>query len=121
MLGKSAPELLPSAVVEHVRTAHRRLEDALGPVRFEWVHDGNEVWIVQLHLGATRSTANVLVPGDAEDWVRFDARNGLEGLRAALRGLPAGTGLLLVGNVGLTSHIADVVRKAGKPARIVVS
>lgn len=120
MLGVNAPELLPEAIIEAVRSAHRRLDDALGPVRFEWVHDGDRVWIVQLHLGATRSTPKVLVPGDAEDWVRFDAREGLEKLRGALRTLRPGAGLALVGNVGLTSHIADVVRKAGKPARIVV-
>ena len=120
MLGVNAPELLPGAVIEAVRSAHRRLDDALGPVRFEWVHDGDRVWIVQLHLGATRSTPKVLVPGDAEDWVRFDAREGLEKLRGALQTLRPGAGLALVGNVGLTSHIADVVRKAGKPARIVV-
>src|SRR5690606_24891098 len=107
MLGVNAPELLPGAIIEAVRSAHRRLDDALGPVRFEWVHDGDRVWIVQLHLGATRSTPKVLVPGDAEDWVRFDAREGLEKLRGALRTLRPGAGLALVGNVGLTSHIAD--------------
>ena len=30
----------------------------------------------------------------------------------------AGEGLILKGRVGLTSHIADVVRRAGFPARI---
>ncbi|TXN72857.1 hypothetical protein FV230_03460 [Methylobacterium sp. WL6] len=120
MLGVNAPELLPAFVIEDVRASHRRLQDALGPVRFEWVHDGNKVWIVQLHLGATGSTARVLVPGDPEKWVRFEALDGLEKLRAALRKLPEDTGLALVGNVGLTSHVADVVRKAGRPARIVV-
>lgn len=120
MLGVNAPEVLPSGVLEDVRAAHRRLQGALGPVRFEWVHDGDKVWIVQLHLGATRSTAKVLVPGDAGKWLRFEARDGLEKLRTALRDLPADAGLSLVGNVGLTSHIADVVRKAGRPARIVV-
>ncbi|KQO69370.1 hypothetical protein ASF18_01985 [Methylobacterium sp. Leaf89] len=120
MLGVNAPELLPGFVIEDVRAAHRRLHDALGPVRFEWVHDGDKAWIVQLHLGATRSTAKVLVPGEAEQWIRFEARDGLEKLRVALRDLPTDAGLSLVGNVGLTSHIADVVRKAGKPARIVV-
>ncbi len=71
MLGVSAPELLPVAIVDDVRTAYRRLNESLGPVRFEWVHDGDKAWIVQLHLGATRSTATVLVPGEAEDWVRI--------------------------------------------------
>ena len=108
-------------IVESVKAAHRRLENALGPVRFEWVHDGDRVWIVQLHLGATHSTSKMLVPGDAKEWIHFDVRHGLEKLRVALQTLRPGDGLALVGNVGLTSHIADVVRKAGTPARIVVS
>lgn len=121
MLGVSAPELLPATVIADVRAAHHRLSGALGPVRFEWVHDGEKIWVVQLHLGATRSTSNVLVPGDADDWIRFQVGEGLEKLRTQLRYLPPASGLLLVGNVGLTSHIADVVRKAGRPARVVMS
>ncbi|MBN9217653.1 MAG: hypothetical protein J0I79_06850 [Mesorhizobium sp.] len=121
MLGVSPPELLPAPIMADVRAAHHRLSSALGPVRFEWVHDGEKVWIVQLHLGATHSTPKILVPGEPDDWVRFDVADGLEKLRLRLRTLPETTGLKLVGNVGLTSHIADVVRKAGRPARIVVS
>lgn len=119
MLGVGAPEQLPASVIADVRTAHRRLDASLGAVRFEWVHDGETVWIVQLHLGATGSSSKILVPGEADGWVRFDVAEGLASLRAKLRILPAGTGLELVGNVGLTSHIADVIRKAGRPARIV--
>lgn len=121
MLGVSPPEMLPATIIADVRAAHHRLDSALGPVRFEWVHDGERVWIVQLHLGATHSTSKILVPGDADDWVRFEVADGLEKLRAKLRALPGATGLTLIGNVGLTSHIADVIRKAGRPARIIVS
>ena len=32
--------------------------------------------------------------------------------------LEKGTDLVIVGDIGLTSHIADVVRKAGHPARV---
>ena len=120
MLGVGEPEQLPASVLADVRAAHRRLDASLGAVRFEWVHDGDKVWIVQLHLGATESSAKVLVSGEADDWVRFDVTEGLASLRARLRILPTGTGLELVGNVGLTSHIADVIRKAGRPARLVV-
>ncbi|PZV37090.1 hypothetical protein B5V02_18450 [Mesorhizobium kowhaii] len=121
MLGVNPPELLPATIIADVHAAHHRLDSALGPVRFEWVHDGDRVWIVQLHLGATHSTSKILVPGDADDWVRFEVAEGLEKLRAKIRALPDATGLKLIGNVGLTSHIADVVRKAGRPARIIVS
>ncbi|MER8655515.1 hypothetical protein [Mesorhizobium sp. M0847] len=121
MLGVSPPELLPGTIIADVRAAHHSLDSVLGPVRFEWVHDGDRVWIVQLHLGATHSTPKILVPGDADSWVRFEVTEGLEKLRAKLRALPDTAGLHLVGNVGLTSHIADVVRKAGRPARVIVS
>lgn len=121
MLGLDAPEPLPAAVAEDVSSVHRRLSATLGPVRLEWVHDGARAWVVQLHLGATSSAGSVLVPGDAETWVRFPVERGLAALRDELDGLPDGTGLVLVGEVGLTSHVADLVRKAGSPARLAVA
>ena len=55
--------------------------------------------VVQLHLGATSSDASVLVPGEAETWVRFPVQRGLLALREALEQLPEGAGLVLVGEV----------------------
>jgi hypothetical protein len=118
MLGLDLPEPLPPHVADDVRSVHRRLSATLGPVRLEWVHDGVRAWIVQLHLGATSSVGSILVPGDADTWVRFPVERGLTALRSALEQLPAGAGLVLVGEVGLTSHVADLVRKAGAPARL---
>ena len=82
------------------------------------MHDNVRTWVLQLHLGATDSTGSTLVPGNAETWVEFHVERGLAPLRDMLNALPMGTGILLVGEVGLTSHIADVVRKAGAPARL---
>lgn len=118
MLGLDRPEPLPAFVADDVKSLHRRLCATLGPVRFEWVHDGLRAWVVQLHLGATRSAGSVLVPGDADAWVEFAVEGGLSALRKTLDELPEGTGLLLVGEVGLTSHVADLVRRAGSPARL---
>jgi len=73
---------------------------------------------VQLHKGETVTEGNVLVPGSPEVWHEFDVSQGLEKLRDSLRGLKRGEGLTLVGRVGVTSHIADIVRKAGRPARL---
>ncbi|ACC74065.1 hypothetical protein Bphy_4975 [Paraburkholderia phymatum STM815] len=53
-------------------------------------------------------------------WNRFYVSTGLNALRSALETLPESEGIVLVGEIGLTSHIADVVRKAGKPARNIV-
>ena len=118
MLGLNKPEPLPGHVVDEVRAVHQRLSSALGPVRLEWVHDGARAWVLQLHLGATASLGSTLVPGDAESWVRFQVERGLAPLRDTLAALPERTGIVLVGEVGLTSHVADLVRKAGAPARL---
>lgn len=118
MLGLDLPEDLPSAVVTDVKSIFADLSIALGPVRFEWVHDGKQLWIVQLHRGATSTNGDILVPGESERWERIDAAMPLESLRAAINALDEGVGLTIVGDIGLTSHIADVIRKAGRPARL---
>jgi hypothetical protein len=118
MLGLDRPEALPKSVVDDVRAIFERLAPSLGAVRFEWVHDGDKAWVVQLHCGATASSKGVLVPGDADRWVDFDVAKGLEALRVALETLPTGSGITLVGDIGLTSHMADLARKSAKPARL---
>jgi hypothetical protein len=118
MLGNAGPETLPATIVAEVLALYESLASELGPLRLEWVHDGAKAWLVQLHHGGTESSGSVLVPGDAALWVRFKVIDGLEALRALASDLPTGTGIELVGHVGLTSHIADVVRRAARPTRI---
>lgn len=118
MLGHQAPEHLPSFVVENVQATYKVLANRLGPVRFEWVHDGEIVWIVQLHCGATGSEADVVVPGEAASWIEFDVSEGLDALRRVLMSVGDDQGLIIVGEVGLTSHVADLLRKAKHPARL---
>jgi hypothetical protein len=119
MLGEASPEHIPDAIRSDVMSLYQQAKTALGAVRFEWVHDGSSAWIVQFHRGATVSTAERLTPGEAENWVLFDTKNGLEALRTVIAQLAPGTGLTVRGNVGLTSHIADVIRKAAVPAKMV--
>jgi hypothetical protein len=118
MLGRLPPQMLPNSIIRGVEATYRRLAEVLGPVKFEWVHDGSQVWIVQLHRGQTESSATVVVPGDAELWLDFEVEKGIEALRAVLATMPEKTGLQLVGDIGLTSHLADLIRKATRPARI---
>ncbi|MBU1335969.1 MAG: hypothetical protein KJ944_17335 [Alphaproteobacteria bacterium] len=118
MQGTTPPMTLPDAVVAMVRATHARLVAALGDVRFEWAFDGQQVWVMQLHRGASRSAGSVIVPGEADEWAVFDVSEGLEALRLRMQSLPTGHGLLLRGEVGLTSHVADVARKAGVPTRM---
>ena len=121
MLGRRGPEVLPPSISDDIERAYAMVTAALGPARFEWVHDGERVWIVQLHKGGTTSAASVLVPGDATKWAAFRAAEGLEALRALIARLPVGVGINIEGEIGLTSHIADLVRKSKRPARILRS
>lgn len=118
MKGTAVPEPLPENVISSVMELYEQAYIRLGPVRLEWVHDGNRPWVVQLHQGATETQASVLVPGEASRWRTFDVSRGLEELRRELSTTEEYEGIILIGQVGLTSHIADVIRKAGKPARL---
>jgi hypothetical protein len=118
MLGTSAPEELPTNVSQEVHRLFDHASVALGPVRLEWVFDGVRAWVVQLHRGATESDTLRLTHGNADRWVTFDVQQGLEALREFIREIPQGVGLALKGRVGLTSHIADVIRRAKVPARM---
>jgi hypothetical protein len=120
MLGLDRPEPLPENVLEDVRALCRTISGKLGPIRFEWVHDGTVTWVVQLHVGATATQGSTLVPGDPAEWFEFPVDRGLDALRTTLEGLPPNTGILLIGEVGVTSHIADLVRRAAAPARVLV-
>lgn len=119
MLGTHLPEKLPAEIIADVERAHCAMSQTFGPVRTEWVHDGQSVWIVQLHRGATTSTAHVLVPGERDKWVGFQASQGLEALRALLSSMDHDAGVEIVGEIGITSHMADVVRKSAVPTRVV--
>lgn len=118
MVGKRPPESLPDVVLNAVKEAYTALHGVFGPVRFEWVFDGNDLWIVQLHRGQVAGAGEIIVPGDADSWRVFDISKGLEALRSEIASLVPGEGLKLKGQFGQTSHIADVVRRAGRPARL---
>lgn len=118
MVGSDAPVCdVPESVAYDVRTLHEDLCRALGPVRFEWAHDGERAWVLQLHKGASESCGRVVYPGDAAEWVNFVPADGLQALREiAARAKSCGHGVVVAGNVGMSSHICDVLRKARVPS-----
>lgn len=118
MLGEALPESLPANIISDVKAVHAHLSHELGPVRMEWVHDGAAVWVVQLHVGATDTSPTVIVPGDVEQWLNFDSSAGLGALREMLAHADPGVGIEVAGHIGLTSHIADVLRRSGRPSRM---
>jgi hypothetical protein len=117
MVGEKLPDALPENIHADVLRVYERASSALGPVRFEWVHDGREVWIVQLHKGASVTQGRVIVPGEAPTWRRFEVTRGIGALRELLATIN-GEGIVLVGTVGITSHFGDLLRRAKVPSRL---
>jgi hypothetical protein len=119
MVGERAPEPIPAGIVAEVRELYARAHRALGPVRCEWVHDGERAWAVQLHRGASVSQGRTIYPGDAPRWHRFDVALGIGELRTLIdRVRDTGEGVVVVGRIGVTSHFGDLLRRARIPSRL---
>jgi len=116
MVGETKSSELPEYVRNLVMKEYKRIKNIIGPVRFEWVFDGDQVWIVQMHKGQSVSSGDVFVPGEARNWVTFKAEDGLPALRELVSNLPEDTGIRVEGQVGMTSHLADLLRRSGKPS-----
>jgi hypothetical protein len=118
MVGLTGSHALPEHVLKAVRQRYEEAREQLGPVRMEWVYDKNDfTWIVQLHRGITTSQGSIIHQGEAEIYEKFDVTRGIDQLRmliAEVRG--TGKGIILVGNVGVTSHLGDLLRKAQIPS-----
>jgi hypothetical protein len=119
MLGRETPTQLPDATLDRVRRLYDLVRSELGSVRLEWVDDGSEVWVVQLQQEPAMSSGTVIVPGNAHKFIEFKVEEGLESLRSFLGSVKPNTGVILVGNVGMTSHMADMLRRASIPSRLV--
>ena len=103
-----------------IRQLYEQASAKLGPVRIEWVHDKHgATWIVQIHRGITQSQGAVIYKGEADLYHRFDVSRGIDELRALIsRVQGTGEGIILVGKVGVTSHLGDLLRKAEIASRI---
>jgi hypothetical protein len=118
MVGRTGPQPLPDEVEQKVSELYRgAVLPLLGPCELEWVFDGKNVWIVQIHPVADFKTKRDV---DDKDWIPFEVAKGLEALRQFLLRFRAGRkGIVLLGDVGYTSHFGDLLREAGIPFRIV--
>lgn len=120
MLGQQQPEALPPAVVNDVRDLATQASRVLGPVRVEFAHDGRRAWVVQLHLAAQQHRSGVISPGEPDaGWIDFHPEAGLDALNELIEHATAtGQGIRVVGQVGLTSHVGDLLRKSQVPAQL---
>ena len=118
MLAGAAPGLLPDEVLDDVRRVGAQAAAALGPVRFEWSHDGRTAWVVQLHLTTTAASRTTIHPGTPSHWHRFDPSLGLDQLRELIAAVSPDEGIEITGDVGVTSHAGDLLRRAAIPSRL---
>jgi hypothetical protein len=119
MLGRVGKDPLPEGVVQAVMESYSGALERLDAVRLEWVHDGERSWIVQLHRGATQSSGFTVVPGKVARYRSFDVRRGIAALRSLIEKLrDVDEGIELIGDIGITSHMGDLLRRAGKPSRV---
>jgi hypothetical protein len=118
MLARAAPTELPDRVRRDVRRVGARAAAALGPVRFEWAHDGHDAWVLQLHLAATAVSATTIHPGTPTRWHRFDPTLGLDQLRDLIARITPDEGIEITGDIGVTSHAGDLLRRASIPSRL---
>lgn len=120
MLGRQQPEILPPAVLDDVRAMVNQAARALGPVRVEFAHDGQQAWVVQLHLAAQRYRSGVISPGNPDaGWIDFHPDAGLDRLSQLIEQAAATRrGIRVIGQVGLTSHVGDLLRKSRVPAQL---
>ncbi len=117
MLGERGPENLPTLVVDAIRDAYHHATASIGPVKAEWAYDGERAWILQLHAGATQSAGRVIVPGQPSRYRPFEVSRGLQEFRTFVESAKRDAyGVALRGQVGITSHFGDILRRAGVPS-----
>jgi hypothetical protein len=117
MLAREAPTSLPAQVVADVRRVGSQAAATLGPVRFEWSHDGRP-WVLQLHQATVATSATTIHPGTPSRWHPFDPSQGLDRLRDLIATVGQDEGIEITGEVGVTSHLGDLLRRAAIPSRL---
>ncbi len=120
MLGEKPAEELPSELVSAVQHAIQNVLRLVGgTVKVEWAFDEEVVWILQLQQIEYAAHDSVIVPGERKHFRRFEVASGIERFREFVAETKrSGDGVLLVGNVGITSHFGDILRRSGVPSRL---
>jgi hypothetical protein len=117
MVGKIPPQQLPMDVLTAVTSLYHEAESLLGLVEMEWVYDGTTTWIVQIH--SPKIGEQTTVASAAEEYEPFDVSLGLDRLHDTIaKAKRDHHGVVLFGDVGITSHFGDLLRQARIPWRI---
>jgi hypothetical protein len=120
MLGEKPAEELPSEVKSAVNVAVQNVIRLVGgTAKVEWAFDEEVVWILQLQQLEYAAHDSVIVHGERAHFRPFEVALGIERFREFVSDAKqSGDGVLLVGNVGITSHFGDILRRSGIPSRL---
>lgn len=119
MIGKIKSSL-PDEIIWKVLNAYDNINDYIGSARFEWVVDiSDKIWIMQLYIGKSESSGIIIHPNhnNVKYYEIFNSFDGIEKLREMVKDAKINNyGIKVCGNVGLTSHIGDILRKEKIPS-----
>ena len=122
MIGSHSINVLPDDLIlslNQLMDEIRFHSNLLGEVSIEWVYDGKRIWIVQLNQIKNTGGGNVIVYGKPVSYEKFFVENGLEELRNTIKRIDGqNKGIELVGDVGICSHMGDLLRQANIPSFI---
>lgn len=121
MTGQVSATILPRIVHSAVTALWCELRETFGVVRFEWAYDSSarEIWVLQLHGGGSPTIGDTIYPGEVLEWRDFKVPGDLEELRElSKQAMQQGFGIRLLGNVGLTSHPCDILRRDKVTSRL---
>lgn len=118
MDGTQAPDVLPVNIKIDVYNLYQSLSATFGTIKIEWAHDGDKVWLLQIHVVEEMPGGKTIYPGEFKEYLLFNSEQRLDHLRWLISNLPEGFGVVVQGNVGMSSHVADVLRKARVPSRL---
>jgi hypothetical protein len=118
MVGKESPIELTKGLKDQIRDIYNSFFPKLGEINFEWVYDGDKVWIVQLSKSTVLSSSKIIYPGKVNTYLSFHVVEGLEALREMVKSLQPNVGIELIGKIGITSHFGDVLRNAHVPSKL---
>ncbi len=120
MIGKNR-EKLPDNVKESVLQLYRKALKHIGLVKIEWVYDGKRAWCVQLHRAMSSEIEASTIVSENSDvkYIEFRTEKGLNELRKLIESIKnQPLGIKLIGDVGITSHFGDLLRKSKIPSKI---
>jgi hypothetical protein len=123
MVGGKVRQDVLATVHAAVNKLHNELVSRLRSVKFEWVWDGAHPWIVQLHRSPKAISRDIIYPGEPSNWEVFNPHAfSSEDVLGQLRELVARVagkdiGVIVSGDIGVTSHVGDILSEACVPSR----